>query len=59
MKETILFIALMLLLAAAPLSALTTEKTPGTKAPETAQQREQTRRVWKNGSASLAKNWTN
>jgi ATP-dependent Lon protease len=40
MKETRLFIALMLLLAA-PLSALTTEKTPGTKAPETAQQKEQ------------------
>jgi TolA-binding protein len=41
MKETRLFIALMLMLAAAPLSALTTEKTPGTKAPETVQQREQ------------------
>jgi DNA anti-recombination protein RmuC len=41
MKEARLFIALMLLLAAAPLSALTTEKTPGTKAPETAQQKKQ------------------
>jgi ATP-dependent Lon protease len=41
MKETRLFIALMLLLAAAPLSALTTEKTPDTKTPETAQRKEQ------------------
>ncbi|HSB32610.1 MAG TPA: hypothetical protein VLD55_13490 [Candidatus Sulfobium mesophilum] len=41
MKRINQFIALMLLLAAVPLSALAAEQTPGTKAPETVQQKEQ------------------
>lgn len=41
MKRINLFIALMLLLTAVPLSALAAEQTPGTKAPEPVQQKEQ------------------
>lgn len=41
MKRINLFIALMLLLTAVPLSALAAEQKPGTKAPEPAQQKEQ------------------